>query len=205
MAPRFDVSTIRRDQILRAAGELFAERGVADVRLEEIAARLDVSKAALYLYYPGKDAILAAVITQYAAQLRRELEAALFGDAEPFQKLLAAVAALQSPAMPVRLRSEIIGLSCTSEAVAAAVRAQHRTTMEQLTRFFGDLAQEGQLANAQPDVAARRVLYLSEGILLVRSTIDAPDTVAAETYAILSAFAASYLPGAHTHAERAAH
>lgn len=48
----------QRDQILRAAGRLFRERGVADTGMREIAAAADLSAANLYYYFKGKDEIL---------------------------------------------------------------------------------------------------------------------------------------------------
>ena len=114
MAPRLDVSKIRRDQILTAARALFVARGVANVRLDEIAVQLDVSKAALYLYYPGKDAIVAAVLDQQTERMSSALRVALHPSATPFARLLSAVYAMQSDEFPIRLRYEIFGLSCVA-------------------------------------------------------------------------------------------
>ncbi len=48
----------QRDAILRAAGRLFRDRGVADTGMREIAAEADLSPANLYYYFKGKDEIL---------------------------------------------------------------------------------------------------------------------------------------------------
>lgn len=44
--------------ILRAAEEVFAERGVAGAKVEEIARRAGISKGAFYLHFESKDAAL---------------------------------------------------------------------------------------------------------------------------------------------------
>jgi AcrR family transcriptional regulator len=197
MPPRLDVSAIRRDQILTAARALFVARGVTAARLDEIAVQLDVSKAALYLYYPGKDAIVAAVLDQQSARMAVDLKIAAITHAPPFERLLAVVSAMQSPDFPIRLRSEIVGLSCVSEPVAQALRHFHNVILEQLVALFAEFSRKGEFFGLEPDVAARRVLYLSEGILLVRATVDEPHTVAAEAEAILRSFAASHMRLGH--------
>lgn len=45
----------RPEEILRAAMEIFVERGFAATRLEEIGARAGVSKGTLYLYFSSKE------------------------------------------------------------------------------------------------------------------------------------------------------
>ena len=48
----------RRDDILRAAGRMFRERGFADTGMRDIAGAADLSAANLYHYFRGKDEIL---------------------------------------------------------------------------------------------------------------------------------------------------
>ncbi|WP_448189603.1 TetR/AcrR family transcriptional regulator [Azospirillum sp. sgz301742] len=52
----------RPQEIVDAALDIFAERGYAATRLEEIAARAGVSKGTLYLYFPNKEELFKAVI-----------------------------------------------------------------------------------------------------------------------------------------------
>lgn len=54
----------RPQELLDAALELFAHKGFAATRSEEVAARAGVSKGTLYLYYPSKEELLKAVIQQ---------------------------------------------------------------------------------------------------------------------------------------------
>lgn len=57
----------RPDEIVAAAIEVFAERGYAAARLDDIAARAGVSKGAIYLYFSTKEDIFRAVIEQGVA------------------------------------------------------------------------------------------------------------------------------------------
>ncbi|MFI1016681.1 ScbR family autoregulator-binding transcription factor [Streptomyces sp. NPDC020965] len=60
-------SETTRDALIQAAAAAFAERGYPETRLEDVVARLEVSKGALYFHFPTKEALAAAVIdTHYA-------------------------------------------------------------------------------------------------------------------------------------------
>ena len=56
--------TARPSEIVAAALEVFAEKGFAAAKLEDIAARAGVSKGALYLYFDTKDALFRAVVRE---------------------------------------------------------------------------------------------------------------------------------------------
>lgn len=51
-----------RDRIVAAAGQLMLEQGVARTTIEDIQAAAGVSPSQLYHYFPGKDALVRAVI-----------------------------------------------------------------------------------------------------------------------------------------------
>jgi AcrR family transcriptional regulator len=52
----------RPAELLAAALDLFVERGYANARLEDVAARAGVSKGTLYLYYANKEELFKAVV-----------------------------------------------------------------------------------------------------------------------------------------------
>lgn len=57
----------RPAELLEAATRLFIEKGYAATRVEEVAARANVSKGTLFLYYPSKEALLKAVVRENIA------------------------------------------------------------------------------------------------------------------------------------------
>ena len=71
--------TARPAEIVAAAQAVFAEKGFAAARLEDIAARAGVSKGALYLYFETKTDLFRAVVQDAVAPnfdaVRRGLEA----------------------------------------------------------------------------------------------------------------------------------
>ena len=56
----------RPDEILDAALSVFAEQGFTAARVEDIARRAGLSKGAVYLYFPSKEAMLNALVEQSA-------------------------------------------------------------------------------------------------------------------------------------------
>src|SRR4029450_5781980 len=62
-----------RDRILRTAADLFRERGYRAATLDEIAARLGMSKASLYGYFRAKEDMLAAISRETIEGFTREL------------------------------------------------------------------------------------------------------------------------------------
>ena len=76
-----------RDQILRTAADLFRERGYRATTLDDIVARLGMSKASLYTYFHAKEEMLAAISRQTIAAFTRELSLVLRSDLGPEDKL----------------------------------------------------------------------------------------------------------------------
>jgi AcrR family transcriptional regulator len=54
----------RPEEITAAALDLFVERGFANTRLEDVAARAGVSKGTLYLYFESKEELFKAVVRE---------------------------------------------------------------------------------------------------------------------------------------------
>lgn len=52
----------RPDEVLDAALDLFIDKGFAATRVEDIAKRAGISKGAVYLYFPSKEAILEGLV-----------------------------------------------------------------------------------------------------------------------------------------------
>jgi AcrR family transcriptional regulator len=71
------VIEFRSSEILRAAEEVFAERGYAGATIEEIARVAGVAKGTIYLYFRSKDEIYRATHEHYVAELRAVTEAAV--------------------------------------------------------------------------------------------------------------------------------
>jgi TetR/AcrR family fatty acid metabolism transcriptional regulator len=77
----------RREEILRAATDAFAERGYAAARMHDIAQRAEVADGTLYLYFKGKEHLLVTLLEERARAflMRARRDAAAASD--PGEKL----------------------------------------------------------------------------------------------------------------------
>lgn len=64
----------RPDEILDAALTEFTDQGFEAARMEDIAKAAGISKAAIYLYFPSKSALLEALIEAKIAPLARQVQ-----------------------------------------------------------------------------------------------------------------------------------
>src|ERR671930_18978 len=78
----------RPAEILEAALALFVEKGFAATRLDDVAARAGLSKAAIYLYFQDKTALFQGVVRQAIAVNLGTVEAMLKAHKGPMAVLL---------------------------------------------------------------------------------------------------------------------
>jgi AcrR family transcriptional regulator len=83
----------RPGEIVQAAMAVFAEKGFAAARLDDIARRAGVSKGALYLYFETKEDLFRAVVDQAIAPNLEGVFAMIAAHPGPFPDLLRAIAA----------------------------------------------------------------------------------------------------------------
>lgn len=79
---------VRSQQMVAVASAVFAERGYADASMDEIAARVGVTKPMLYSYFGSKEGLFAACAEEAGSRLRAQLaDIALAGDDRPDERL----------------------------------------------------------------------------------------------------------------------
>jgi len=66
----------RQQDILEAAKEVFFEKGIHRVTVDDVAAQAEVSKGTVYLYFQSKESILAHLLLDGLSVLLSQLEAA---------------------------------------------------------------------------------------------------------------------------------
>jgi len=71
---RLDPAT-RRDQILDAANELFAERGFGDVTIEDVAKRAGVARGLVHHYFGGRKDVFIALVERLGVLREGQLRA----------------------------------------------------------------------------------------------------------------------------------
>ena len=88
----------RPAEILAAALDLFAEKGFSATRMEDVASRAGISKAAIYLYFEDKMALLRALVNEMAGaniEMASAIVAQHEGPVSPLLRTILAFMALQ--------------------------------------------------------------------------------------------------------------
>ncbi len=153
----------RRNQILDAAWAVFARQGYHGSTVQDIAAEAGISAGAIYRYFPGKEAVLKAIVdrnTQRYSELVREVREGVRSPADALRAIGETMfLQLQDPVVDthIRLDVELRGEALRNEALREAFRQQlsfWRTAMAEMLRQ----AQEAGLVRADMDAEAFVVL-----------------------------------------------
>jgi AcrR family transcriptional regulator len=163
------------DRILEAAAELFAQRGVEAVGMNDIARAAGCSRATLYRYYPSREALHTAYVHRHACAVNRQLAELVAGIADPQERLLAALThalrlVRENPALAAWFTRTPIG----------AQAAEDSEVVQAMTAGF-------LLSGAPADVAAaqRQARWL---VRVLTSFLTVPGRDAEEERAMLAEF-----------------
>ena len=126
----------RQQKILTAAASVFAKRGYQDAGMDEIAQVSGTSKGGVYFHFPGKDAVLLALLDQTSALLRRKVEKAIAAENDPVARAEAALHVLLRTLSKHRSLARIFAI----EALGAGGRLNQRVL--QIQDEFAELIQE---------------------------------------------------------------
>jgi len=77
----------RQERIVRAAAQVIAERGLAQVRVSDVADRAGISTGHVTYYFPTKAALLTAAIRDSEEQLIAEVERSVLRVQDPWRRL----------------------------------------------------------------------------------------------------------------------
>lgn len=159
----------RPKQILDAAFAVFAERGLAAARLDDIAKRAGLSKGTIYLYFPNKEELFREVVRSTVIAFIEHGEAAVGNEPDPRQALLTWMdgywAWLRSPVFPAMHR--LVNSELHSFPDLAAFYAIE--VIERAQRLVGGMIERcmnaGVFRRMDPLVAARMLsaLFITHG------------------------------------------
>ena len=81
----------RREEILDAATELFAEHGYSDAVTQALAERLQVGKGTLYRYFPSKRDLFLAAADRVMRRMRERIDDVIAGVDDPLDRVVEAI------------------------------------------------------------------------------------------------------------------
>ena len=157
-----------RAAIDAAAIELFAKRGYHATSMRALAAAAEIQPAAIYHWYPGKEAILIRLQDEFMEQLTERVVTAMEEHDRPALKLAAAVREHvayhgEHTSEAFVTDSEIRALHDRPRRALIAKRDEYQNRFGELIR---DGIEDGSLRTSDVDVATYAVLLQCTGVAL---------------------------------------
>lgn len=186
-----------RERLLRAAADVFAERGYDGTRVADIAATAGVSNGALYAHFPSKADLLVNALRTHGRHLISELFAA--DPDRPVVDLLLTVGRWLPKRRDARgyLIVEALMAARRDEDMAGPMREYVGDRAEWLTVLVGLAQARGELDEAvSPNALAHFCLLLAMGSALI--TPDLHEVGESEWASLLTRIAGAMAgPGTH--------
>lgn len=153
----------RRAQLLRAAREVLAEKGLDAARVSEIVARAGVAQGTFYLYFPSKFSLVVALTEEVMGEVLVAVEAAVTSTATLREAISAGVTAAFRATEGYR---DIIG-TLHSSAGSVEIRVKCERLYAPYYAYVADMIRGGQAsgeidAAVSPELTGRLIVGLIE-------------------------------------------
>jgi AcrR family transcriptional regulator len=193
LSPRPQLDHIRRPQILSAAAEVIAERGVASTRIADVAERVGTSAPAVLYWFGSKDELLAEALTveeDAFYEVITERLAELSGPRQQLRLLIEACAGQYDWTLWMELWTRAL----RDRGVLAARQRLDERWRGEIARLVRAGRDAGDFEIADPDEAASIIASLIDG-LAVQATLGDP-AVSSERMRDLTVHVAELVLGA---------
>lgn len=164
MSPRPTIDHIRRPQILAAAAEVIAERGVAATRIADVADRSGVSPPAVLYWFDSKQQLLAEALVADDDRFYEELRERLASADDARERLAALFEAAADGAHDFALWMELWNQALRDEEMRKTRErfdARWRAEIEAIVR---DGQEAGEFGAADPALVALSLSALIDGL-----------------------------------------
>ncbi len=148
----------RKQQLIAAAGELFAANGYAATRIADICRQAGVAKGLFYWYFPTKLDLFAELVSTMRLQLRRTQAAAMATHADVLTRIG------QGTEASVRFMAEhaayfaLLEVQRTEHEVAETLRRGSEVYLDDVRRLVVEGQDRGEIVDDDPDLLAVGVL-----------------------------------------------
>jgi AcrR family transcriptional regulator len=160
----------KSDHILDAALPVFARHGFRKTSMADIARAANISRASLYLSFGSKEELFRAGSTRAHANTMREVEAALAGSGDVFNRIESAIAVFQRGLIaPFAGSPDAVELFDVNMALAKDITLAARARLVALlAQALADAQIAGAVApdplNSKPDDVANVIVAAMDGI-----------------------------------------
>ncbi len=158
-------TTDTREKILQAAGKLIVRQGYTATSISQIAGETGIGKATVYHHFPGKEAIVYALLDRSSSRVHATLSAVDAGD-DPHRQIEAIARA------GIRLRGELFDLfqvirrevPGSRNRVHAELASFFVVYTTQFTKAIQTGVRQGIFRRVDPAEAARTLLTMLAGL-----------------------------------------
>lgn len=179
----------RQEQILDAARRLFLTKGYEATTIEDVLTAVGIAKGTLYHHFPGKEAILDAIVLCTVDAIVQRAQAAADGPQPATTRFLAVVGAARAPQEDIELAQQIRATGNLRLHVLAMTETWTRL-VPILTRLVEEGAAAGELSTTDPRGSVE--VILSAGLTMLDGglfpSVDDDDTSERRQDALMHAF-----------------
>nr|WP_311153078.1 TetR/AcrR family transcriptional regulator [uncultured Actinomyces sp.] len=179
----------RQEQILDAARHLFLTKGYEATTIEDVLTAVGIAKGTLYHHFPGKEAILDAIVLRTVDAIVQRAQAAADGPQPATTRFLAVVGAARAPQEDIELAQQIRATGNLRLHVLAMTETWTRL-VPILTRLVEEGAAAGELSTTDPRGSVE--VILSAGLTMLDGglfpSVDDDDTSERRQDALMHAF-----------------
>ena len=191
-------SVERRDQILREAARCFGTRGFRGTTTRDVANAVGITEAALYRYFPGKEAMYAAILDARMAVPQVITTVEPFARARDDQRVFMqlALAVLQSvEADPSFLRLLLYSALEGHEMARPFYETRMRRLREFLTDYLTRRTREGAFRAHDPVLSARAFVGMVVDHLIARQVFGQRDLYPQPPESVARTYTSIFLDG----------
>jgi AcrR family transcriptional regulator len=164
LSPRPSIDHIRRPQILAAAAEVIAERGVAATRIADIASRCEVSPPAVLYWFDSKEQLLAEALVADDDRFYEELRERLDGAGDARARLAALFEAAADGAHDFALWMELWNQALRDEEMRQARERFDTRWRSEIEAIVRDGQAAGEFGPTDPALVALSLAALIDGL-----------------------------------------
>ncbi|RMG89776.1 MAG: TetR family transcriptional regulator [Chloroflexi bacterium] len=174
MSPRKVDTEARKEQILAAAMQVFAQKGLDGATMDDIVRASGLSKGGLYWHFKGKDDIIMSILTQFFDQelaVLEEIRGADISASDRLRQLAAQIMAdLEMLAPMLAISLEFYALAARREEVRVFIREYYGRYRAALSALLAEGIERGEFRSVPSvEAIANTLIAQLEGIMLVWS------------------------------------
>ena len=153
-----------KKKILAAGREVMARKGYRATTMDDIAEHVGVSKAALYLYFASKDALVVEIVKAFPEQIR-ERTMSMYPAATPLDAWTAVLDFyLENDPEQNALFFELLSLIPRNPEIAESFLANIQFILQKVTGSVGEQQRMGLFADSDPRTVALAIMSLFHGL-----------------------------------------